>query len=78
MKTAFIAVMSSLLAGGCASTGLYNMSDEWCAAHINATAARCPANEQAQRVAANEREQARRVAANDKEQAAATEVASND
>jgi hypothetical protein len=78
MKTAFIAVMSSLLAGGCASTGLYNMSDEWCMAHIDASAARCPENEQARRVAANEREQARRVAANEKEQAADSEVASND
>jgi hypothetical protein len=77
MKTAFIAVMSSLLAG-CASSGLYNMSDEWCLAHIDASAARCPANEQARRVAANEREQARRMAANDKEQAADSEVASND
>jgi hypothetical protein len=55
MKIALIAVVSSLLAG-CASAGLYNMSDEWCAAHLDASAARCPENEEARRVAANERE----------------------
>jgi hypothetical protein len=66
MKIAFIAVASSLLAG-CASSGLYNMSDDWCAAHIDASAARCPENEQARRVAANDREQitASEGAAND-------------
>ena len=41
MKIALIAVVSSLLAG-CASSGLYNMSDEWCAAHVTASEARCP------------------------------------
>ena len=55
MKIAFIAVASSLLAG-CASSGIYNMSDEWCAAHLDASAARCPENEEARRVAANDRE----------------------
>jgi hypothetical protein len=55
MKIAFIAVASSLLAG-CASSGLYNMSDEWCSAHLDASAARCPENEEARRVAANDRE----------------------
>lgn len=55
MKNAFIVVASSLLAG-CASSGLYNMSDEWCSAHLDASAARCPENEVARRVAANDRE----------------------
>jgi hypothetical protein len=68
MKIAFIAVASSLLAG-CASSGLYNMSDEWCAAHLDASAARCPENEEARRVAANDREHvvvaAREGASND-------------
>ena len=66
MKIAFIAVASSLLAG-CASSGLYNMSDEWCSAHLDASAARCPENEEA-----------RRVAANDREHVAQSEAASND
>ncbi len=26
---------------GCASSGLYAMSDQWCAAHPNASAAHC-------------------------------------
>lgn len=56
MKITFIAVVSSLLTA-CASTGLYNMSDEWCTAHLDASAARCPQNEVARRVAANERQQ---------------------
>jgi len=38
----------------CASIGLYNMSDDWCAKHLDASAARCPAAQQEQdRVAAN-------------------------
>ncbi len=40
---AFI-VVAPLLAS-CASSGLYNMSDEWCAKHLDATAARCPENQ---------------------------------
>ena len=40
---AFI-VVAPLLAS-CASSGLYNMSDEWCARHLDATAARCPENQ---------------------------------
>ena len=55
MKIVFIAVASSLLAG-CASSGFYNMSDEWCTAHLDASAARCPENEEARRVAAVNRE----------------------
>jgi hypothetical protein len=34
---AFVPVVAS-----CASSGLYNMSDEWCAVHLDATAPRCP------------------------------------
>ena len=32
------------LLASCASSGLYSMSDDWCAAHPSATAARCPEN----------------------------------
>lgn len=35
-----------LLLASCASSGLYNMSDNWCAAHLNASAARCPSDQQ--------------------------------
>ena len=52
-----------LLLASCASSGLYNMSDNWCAAHLNASAARCPADQQ--RVADKELE---RVANNSKQQ----------
>lgn len=34
-------IMACALIGGCASSGLYQMSDEWCASHPNAKAARC-------------------------------------
>ena len=40
---AFIAVVPLL--ASCASSGLYNMSDDWCERHLNASAARCPANQ---------------------------------
>lgn len=43
-----------LLLASCASSGLYNMSDNWCAAHLNASAARCLPDQQ--RVADKERE----------------------
>jgi hypothetical protein len=33
------------LLASCASSGLYNMSNEWCAKHLDATAARCPENQ---------------------------------
>jgi hypothetical protein len=32
------------LLGGCASSGLYTMSDEWCAVHAEAGPARCNRN----------------------------------
>jgi hypothetical protein len=38
---AFIAFVPLMLAS-CASSGFYNMSDEWCATHANATVAQCP------------------------------------
>jgi hypothetical protein len=40
---AFIAA-SPLLS--CASSGFYNMTDDWCAVHPDATAARCPERSQ--------------------------------
>ncbi len=52
----------------CASSGLYNMSDDWCAAHVNASPARCPERLQERRVAVNEQERGaadREVAANE-------------
>jgi hypothetical protein len=68
MKVLTLAVLVPLLAS-CTSMGLYNMSDDWCAAHVNASAARCPQNEAQRRVAANETKHA--------EADAAHEVASN-
>lgn len=53
MRIAYIVALVPLLAS-CASSGLYNMSDEWCAAHVSASASRCPLDRQ--RVADNERE----------------------
>lgn len=34
-------VVSTLLTGGCASSGIYQMSDAWCATHPEASPARC-------------------------------------
>jgi hypothetical protein len=48
MKVTAIVVLALLLAA-CASTGLYNMSDDWCTRHSNASAARCPNNQEALR-----------------------------
>ena len=58
MRIVYIVALVPLLAS-CASSGLYNMSDDWCAAHVSASASRCPLDRQ--RVADNERE---RVASN--------------
>jgi len=33
------------LLASCASSGLYIMSDEWCARHLDASAAHCPENQ---------------------------------
>jgi hypothetical protein len=55
MKAISLAALIPLLAS-CASSGLYYMSDEWCAAHLGASAARCPEKKDAQRrVADNDR-----------------------
>lgn len=40
MSLSLIALLPML--GACAGSGLYNMSDDWCAAHLQASAARCP------------------------------------
>jgi len=53
MRIALSALLVPLLAS-CASAGLYNMSDDWCAAHLNASAARCPQNNDDRRVAAKD------------------------
>lgn len=34
------------LLASCAGPGLFNMSDKWCARHSEATAARCPGNQE--------------------------------
>lgn len=41
---AFIALIPLL--ASCAGPGLFNMSDQWCARHSNATAAHCPGNQE--------------------------------
>lgn len=43
MSRAFIAVVPLLTS--CASSGMYYMSDDWCARHLAASAARCPGNQ---------------------------------
>ena len=46
------------LLASCAGSGLYYMTDGWCAAHLQASAARCPEHlqrmEEQERVAANQ------------------------
>jgi hypothetical protein len=44
LSCASLAAVMPLLAS-CASSGLYDMSDDWCARHINASAAHCPVNQ---------------------------------
>ena len=62
MKAALLVALIPLLAS-CASSGFYNMSDQWCAAHLGASAARCPEKKDEQRrVADNDRR--RIIAAN--------------
>jgi hypothetical protein len=34
-------ILLAIAMTGCASTGLYSMSDSWCAEHPNASAAHC-------------------------------------
>jgi len=64
MRIALSVLLVPLMAS-CASSGLYNMSDDWCAAHLNASAARCPQHDE------------QRVAAKDGVHVADTEVAVN-
>jgi len=66
MRIALIAAVVPLLAS-CASSGLYDMSDDWCTAHPGASVARCPGKEEDGRVAVSETEHAggSEVAAND-------------
>jgi hypothetical protein len=40
----FALLLLVAVTAGCASAGLYQMSDEWCAKHIDATPARCKRN----------------------------------
>jgi len=43
MKVSLIAFVAlAPLLSSCASWGLYNMSDDWCAKHLDASEARCP------------------------------------
>ena len=58
VKVTAIAAIVPLLAC-CASTGVYNMTDVWCAEHLTASAAQCPERRERvadhqQRMAANE------------------------
>jgi hypothetical protein len=50
--SALIAVLPLL--ASCAGSGLYYMSDEWCANHPNATPARCPASQEQRTVVRND------------------------
>jgi hypothetical protein len=56
--TRITAIVILPLLASCASSGLYYMSDGWCEAHLEASAARCPEHQerldQQQRVAANQ------------------------
>jgi hypothetical protein len=64
MKLATIVV--TVMLASCASSGLYNMSDAWCSAHLNASAARCPEKkDEDRRVADNQRA---RIVANESSQ----------
>ena len=38
---AIVLLCLTIIVSGCASSGLYQMSDEWCSEHINASATRC-------------------------------------
>lgn len=53
MRVTVIVVIVPLLAA-CASSGLYNMSDAWCATHLSASEARCPEHQES--VAVNNKE----------------------
>ena len=67
MKVTTLAIVALIpLLASCASSGLYYMSDDWCAAHLSASAARCPKDHKDQeRIVHNDRE---RVADNETRQ----------
>lgn len=67
MKVASLVVLIPLLAS-CASSGLYNMSDDWCAAHVGASEARCP----------QPKDEERRVADNDTHRADSNDASGNE
>jgi hypothetical protein len=64
MRLITIIAIVPLLAS-CASLGLYDMSDEWCAAHTLASPARCPDHQE-------------RVAVRHSERVAGSELQRND
>jgi hypothetical protein len=39
-------ILFTPLLASCASSGLYNMSDQWCAGHAQASTAQCPRSQQ--------------------------------
>jgi hypothetical protein len=66
MKVASVAFIALVpLLASCASSGLYNMSDDWCSAHAGASEARCPKDPE-------------RAVHNDKQRVADNEVRSGD
>jgi hypothetical protein len=70
MKVTSIAIVAVIpLLTSCASSGLYYMSDDWCAAHLSASAARCPKDQE--RVVHKDQE---RVVHNDSERVADNET----
>ncbi len=55
MKKLCALIAIAPLLASCASLGLYNMSDAWCARHLDASVARCPSNQEpAPRTAEND------------------------
>jgi hypothetical protein len=64
MRIAYLVALVPLLAS-CASSGLYNMSDEWCAAHVSASASRCPLDRQREAEKGGERVADNMVGRND-------------
>ena len=39
-------IVATPLLASCAGSGLYDMSDQWCARHADASAAQCPGNQE--------------------------------
>lgn len=54
IRTTFAAFIALIpLLASCAGPGLFNMSDQWCAKHTDATAARCFGNQELEQRPAN-------------------------